>query len=50
MDLPFFYRIQQDFDVTAIDDVGGYVARQFHQFDFSSRIQEGQIMWWPSTG
>lgn len=44
MDLPFFYRIRQDFDVTAIDDVAGYVAQQFHQFDFSSRIQEGQTV------
>jgi len=42
MGFPLFYRIQQDFDATAIADVEGCVRQQFGQTDFGSRVKKGQ--------
>ena len=42
MDFPSFYRIQQRFDVTSIDDVAGAVRGEFAKFDPADKIRPGQ--------
>ena len=44
MDFPSFYRIQQRFDVTAIDDVAGAVRDAFAKFDPADKIRPGQTV------
>lgn len=42
MTFPSFYRITQDFDATAIEDIEGCIRQQFGQVDFGSRVKKGQ--------
>jgi hypothetical protein len=44
MDFPSFYRIQQRFDVTSIDDVAGAVRDEFAKFDPADKIRPGQTV------
>jgi hypothetical protein len=44
MDFPSFYRIQQRFDVTSIDDVAGAVRGEFAKFDPADKIRPGQTV------